>query len=132
MNKRVSKSQIDHYALKNSLEIMESENSASWETQTQVETSSSENNSLSNQWFTQKFDEFLPKIQAEWPDLAKHTIEATRGSLDDLVEIISMHSGKTSEGVVEQLEEILNAASDRTKEIAESLEPLKAIRRSFR
>ena len=103
---------------------MESENSASWETQTQVETPSPEKNSLSNQWFNQQFDELLPKIQEQWPDLAKQTIEATRGSIDDLVQIISLHSGKTSDGVIDQLEEIFNAASDRTKEIAESLEPL--------
>ena len=103
---------------------MESENSASWEKQAEVENPSTEKNTLSNQWFTQQFDELLPKIQAEWPDLAKQTIETTRGSLDDLVQIISAHSGKTSDGVVEQLEEILNTASDRTKEIAESLEPL--------
>ena len=103
---------------------MESENSASWETQAQVETPSGEKSSLSNLWFNQQFDELLPKIQEQWPDLAKQTIEATRGSIDDLVEIISLHSGKTSDGVVDQLEEIFNAASDRTKEIAESLEPL--------
>ena len=103
---------------------MESENSASWEAQTQVETPSHEKNSLSNQWFNQQFDELLPKIQEQWPDLAKQTIEATRGSIDDLVQIISLHSGKTSDGVIDQLEEIFNAASDRTKEIAESLEPL--------
>ena len=103
---------------------MESENSASWEQQAEVENPSTEKSSLSNQWFTQQFDELLPKIQDEWPDIAKQTIEATRGSLDDLVQIISAHSGKTSDGVVEQLEDILNAASDRTKEIAESLEPL--------
>jgi len=103
---------------------MESENSASWEKQAEVENPSTEKNTLSNQWFTQQFDELLPKIQAEWPDLAKQTIETTRGSLDDLVQIISAHSGKTSDGVVEQLEDILNTASDRTKEIAESLEPL--------
>ncbi len=103
---------------------MESENSASWEKQAEVENPSTEKNTLSNQWFTQQFDELLPKIQEEWPDLAKQTIEATRGSLDDLVQIIAAHSGKTSDGVVEQLEDILNTASDRTKEIAESLEPL--------
>ena len=103
---------------------MESENSASWEKQVEVDNPSTEKNTLSNQWFTQQFDELLPKIQEEWPDIAKQTIEATRGSLDDLVQIISAHSGKTSDGVVEQLEDILNTASDRTKEIAESLEPL--------
>ena len=103
---------------------MESENSASWETQAPVDTASSATANLSNQWFNEQFDDLLPRIQEQWPDLAKQTIEATRGSLDDLVEIISLHSGKTSEGVLEQLEDLLNVASDRTKEIAESLEPL--------
>ena len=104
---------------------MESENSASWETQAQVETTpSSENNNLSNQWFTQQFDELLPKIQEQWPDLAKQTLEATRGSLDEVVRVISEHSGKTSQGVHEQLEDLLHSASDRTRNLADSLEPL--------
>ena len=66
----------------------------------------------------------LPKIQEEWPELAKQTIEATRGSLDELVRVISSHSGKTSYGVLEQLEDLINSASDRTKTLAESFEPL--------
>ncbi len=66
----------------------------------------------------------LPRIQEEWPDLAKQTIESTRGSLDELVKVISLHSGKTSIGVIEQLEEILDSASDKTRDLAESLEPL--------
>ena len=56
--------------------------------------------------------------------MAKQTLEATRGSLDELVRVISIHSGKTSYGVKEQLEELFDSASDRTKDIAESLEPL--------
>ena len=66
----------------------------------------------------------LPRIQEEWPDLAKQTIEATRGSLDDLVQLLSLHSGKPSHGVIEKLEDFLDSASDRTKDLAESLEPL--------
>ena len=103
---------------------MESENSVSWGTQAQVESAPPEKQTISNKWFSQQFDELLPQIQEEWPDLAKQTIEATKGSLDDLVKIISLHSGKTSEGVLEQLEDVLNTANDRTQEIAESLEPL--------
>ncbi len=103
---------------------MESENSASCETQASAKSVSTENKSLSNQWFSEQFDDLLPRIQEEWPDLAKQTIETTRGSLDDLVKIISSHSGKTSEGVLEQLEDLLNSASNRTRDLAESLEPL--------
>ncbi len=103
---------------------MESENSPSCEAQASVETPTSEGKSLSSQWFNEQFDDLLPKIQEEWPDLAKQTIEATRGSLDELVKVISIHSGKTSSGVIEQLEDLLNTASDRTKSLAESLEPL--------
>ncbi len=103
---------------------MESQNSSAYESQASVDSQSSENKSLSNQWFVEQFDDLLPRIQEEWPDLAKQTIEATRGSLDELVKIISTHSGKTSEGVVEQLEDLLNSASNSTKHFAETLEPL--------
>ena len=76
------------------------------------------------QWFNEQFDSLLPKIQERWPDLAKQTLEATKGSLDDLINVISVHSGKNSFGVQEQLEEIFHSATDTTRGIAESLEPL--------
>ncbi len=103
---------------------MESENSASCETQAHDDIQSSEDQSLSNQWFSERFDDLLPKIQEEWPDLAKQTIEATQGSLDELIKVISLHSGKTSLRVIEQLEDLLDTASDHTKTFAENLEPL--------
>ncbi|WP_413678969.1 hypothetical protein [Prochlorococcus sp. MIT 0916] len=76
------------------------------------------------QWFNEQFDNLLPKIQERWPDLAKQTLEATKGSLDDLINVISVHSGKNTFGVQEQLEEIFHSASDTTRGLAESLEPL--------
>ena len=76
------------------------------------------------QWFNDHFDNLLPKIQERWPDLAKQTLEATKGSLEDLINVISVHSGNNSYGVQEQLEEILHSATDKTKGLAESLEPL--------
>ena len=76
------------------------------------------------QWFNEQFDNLLPKIQERWPDLAKQTLEATKGSLDDLINVISVHSGKNSFGVQEQLEEIFHSATDTTRGLAESLEPL--------
>ena len=103
---------------------MESEHSAFSEAQAPIDTEPREENNLSNQWLSERFDDLLPKIQEEWPELAKQTIEATRGSLDELVRVISSHSGKTSYGVLEQLEDLINSASDRTKTLAESFEPL--------
>ena len=76
------------------------------------------------QWFNEQFDNLLPKIQERWPDLAKQTLEATKGSLDDLINVISVHSGKNSFGVQEQLKEIFYSATDTTRGLAESLEPL--------
>ncbi len=66
----------------------------------------------------------MPKLQERWPDLAKQTLEATKGSLDDLINVISLHSGKNSFGVKEQLEELFHSASDTTRGLAQSLEPL--------
>ncbi len=103
---------------------MESANSASSEAPTTVEASPSAKHDFSDQSFSEKFDSLLPKIQERWPDLAKQTLEATRGSLDEVVRVISQHSGKTTYGVQEQLEELFNSASHRTKDIADSLEPL--------
>ncbi len=103
---------------------MESANSASGETQATVETATTNKKDLTDQWFSERFESLLPRIQENWPDLAKQTLEATRGSLDEVVRVISQHSGKTSYGVQEQLEELFNSASDRTKDLAESLEPL--------
>ena len=76
------------------------------------------------QWFNEQFDNLLPKIQERWPDLARQTLEATKGSLDELINVISIHSGKNRFGVKQQLEEIFHSATDTTRGLAESLEPL--------
>ena len=103
---------------------MESTNSSSCEPQEVVESGENSTPDLAEQWFSERFESLLPKIQERWPNLAKQTLEATRGSLDEVVRVISEHSGKTSQGVQEQLEDLFNTASDRTKNLADSLEPL--------
>jgi len=103
---------------------MESVNSSSYQSSNSVETEETIAEKSSDQWFTEQFDHLLPKIQERWPDLAKQTLEATKGSLDDLINVISIHSGKNSFGVKEQLEEIFHSATDTTRGLAESLEPL--------
>ncbi len=103
---------------------MESVNSSSPHPSNSVETEEVVAEKLSERWFSEQFDDLLPKIQERWPDMAKQTLEATRGSLDDLIRVIAHHSGKNSYGVIEQLEELFNSASDKTKSLSESLEPL--------
>ncbi len=103
---------------------MESANSAPGQAETTLETEAPSNQSLTEQWFSESFENLLPKIQDRWPDLAQQTLEATRGSLDEVIRVISQHSGKTPFGVQEQLEELLDSASAKTKDLANSLEPL--------
>ena len=103
---------------------MESRNSSSCEPQNVVQSEPDNDQNLSDQWFNERFDSLLPSIQERWPDLAQQTLEATRGSIDELIRIIAEHSGKTTQGVQEQLEDLFNSASDRTKDLADSLEPL--------
>ena len=103
---------------------MESVNSSPASSSNSVEAEKTIAEKSPEQWFNEQFDNLLPKIQERWPDLAKQTLEATKGSLDDLINVISVHSGKNSFGVQEQLEEIFQSATDTTRGIAESLEPL--------
>ena len=103
---------------------MESVNSSSSQSSNSVTTEEAIAEKSSEQWFNEQFDNLLPKIQERWPDLARQTIEATKGSLDDLIDVISEHSGKNSFGVKEQLEEVFHSATDTTRGLAESLEPL--------
>ena len=76
------------------------------------------------QLFRERFDSLLPTIQERWPDLAHHTLEATRGSVDELVRLIEANTGLTPQGVRDQLEELLNGAGDRSRDWADSLDPL--------
>ena len=103
---------------------MESVNSSSSQSSNSVDTEEVIAEKSSEQWFAEQFDNLLPKIQERWPDLARQTLEATKGSLDELINVISIHSGKNSFGVKEQLEEIVHSATDTTRGLAESLEPL--------
>ncbi len=103
---------------------MESVNSSSPTSSNSVEAEETIAEKFQDQWFNEQFDNILPKIQERWPELAKQTLEATKGSLDDLINVISVHSGKNSFGVQEQLEEIFHSATDTTRGLAESLQPL--------
>jgi ElaB/YqjD/DUF883 family membrane-anchored ribosome-binding protein len=74
--------------------------------------------------FRERFEQLLPTIQKEWPEVARHTLEATRGSLDHVVEVIARQSGHTGEGVKAQLLELLHGTGDQAHHLADSLKPL--------
>jgi ElaB/YqjD/DUF883 family membrane-anchored ribosome-binding protein len=74
--------------------------------------------------FRERFEALLPALQKEWPEVARHTLEATRGSFDHVVEVIAEQSGRTTTVVREQLLELLQLSGDRAQNLAESLRPL--------
>jgi DUF883 C-terminal glycine zipper region len=74
--------------------------------------------------FRERFEQLLPAIQKQWPQVAEHTLEATRGSLDKVVDVIAQHTGRTSEGVKAQLLDLVHATGDHAHHLADSLKPL--------
>lgn len=80
--------------------------------------------SASDHHFRERFDSLLPSIRRRWPDLAQHTLEATRGSMDEVVRLIEQNTGLTPQGVREQLEELMHSAGEGGRHLADSLDPL--------
>ena len=74
--------------------------------------------------FRERFEQLLPTIQKEWPQVAQHTLEATRGSLDKVVDVIARQTGRTSEGVKAQLMDLVHVTGDQAHHLADSLKPL--------
>ena len=81
-------------------------------------------NGSSDHHFRERFDSLLPSIRRRWPDLAQHTLEATRGSMDEVVRLIEQNTGLTPQGVREQLEELMHSAGESGRHLADSLDPL--------
>lgn len=74
--------------------------------------------------FRERFEALLPTIQRQWPEVARSTLEATRGSFDHAVEVISRQTGVTSAGVRRQLGELLQTTGEQAHHVADSLRPL--------
>ena len=74
--------------------------------------------------FRERFETLLPRIQKEWPEVARHTLEATRGSFDQVVEVIARQSGSTAVAVRRQLTDLLQVTTEQASQVAESLRPL--------
>jgi ElaB/YqjD/DUF883 family membrane-anchored ribosome-binding protein len=56
--------------------------------------------------------------------VARETLEATRGSFDDVVAVIAEQTGRTASGVQHQLGELLKVATDQTRHLADRIGPL--------
>ena len=74
--------------------------------------------------FRDRFESLLPEIQKLWPEVTHQALEATRGSFDEVVHLISSQSDRAASLVTAQLEDLLHQAGDRTRHLADNLDPL--------
>ena len=81
---------------------------------------------LSEKWLLEKIDSLIPLIKEKWPNIAQQTLEATKGSIDDLVEVIASHSGTSVTGIKSQLFEIIDSIRENNWEISEKIEPIES------
>ena len=63
----------------------------------------------SEKWLLEKIDSLIPLIREKWPTIAQQTLEAPKGSIEDLVEVIASHSGTSVIGIKSQLFEIIDS-----------------------
>ena len=81
---------------------------------------------ISEKWLLEKIDSLLPLIKEKWPTIAQQTLEATKGSIDDLVEVIASHSGISAIKIKSQLFEIIDSIRENNWEISEKIEPIES------
>ena len=81
---------------------------------------------ISEKWFLEKIDSLIPLIKEKWPTIAHQTLETTKGSIDDLVEVIAKHSGTSAIRIKHQLFEIIDSIRENNWEISEKIEPIES------
>ena len=81
---------------------------------------------ISEKWLLEKIDSLIPLIKEKWPTIAQQTLEAAQGSIDDLVEVISSHSGTSAIGIKRQLYEIIDSIREKNWEISDKIEPIES------
>ena len=81
---------------------------------------------ISEKWLLEKIDSLIPLIKEKWPTIAQQTLEATKGSIDDLVEVIASHSGISAIKIKSQLFEIIDSIRENNWEISEKIEPFES------
>ena len=81
---------------------------------------------ISEKWLLEKIDSLIPLIKEKWPNIAQQTLDATKWSTDDLVEVIASHSGTSAIGIKHQLFEIIDSIKENNWEISEKIEPIES------
>ena len=81
---------------------------------------------LSEKWLLEKIDSLIPLIKEKWPNIAQQALEATKGSIDDLVEVIASHSGTSAIRIKSQLFEIIDSIRENNWEISDKIEPIES------
>ena len=81
---------------------------------------------VSEKWLLEKIDSLIPLIKEKWPNIAQQTLEATKVSVDDLVEVIASHTGTSAIGIKRQLFEIIDSIRENNWEISERIEPIES------
>ena len=81
---------------------------------------------ISEKWLLEKIDSLIPLIKEKWPTIAQQTLEATKGSVDDLVEVIASHTGTSAIGIKRQLFEIIDLIRENKWEISDKIEPIES------
>jgi hypothetical protein len=74
--------------------------------------------------FRERFGDLLPRIQHEWPQVAQDALASTRGSLDEVVAVISDQTGRTAGAIREQLVGFMEVAGEQGRRLGDSLQPL--------
>ena len=64
---------------------------------------------IAEKWLLEKIDSLIPLIKEKWPTIAQQTLVATKGSIDDLVEVIASNTGTSAKNIKRQLFEIINS-----------------------
>ena len=77
-------------------------------------------------WLNEKIDSLIPLIKEKWPTLAQQTLEAAKGSIDELVEVIAGNTGTSAKRIKRQLFEIIDSIRENKWEISEKIEPLES------
>tara|TARA_B100000287_G_C20348993_1_gene668972 strand:- start:33 stop:491 length:459 start_codon:yes stop_codon:yes gene_type:complete len=85
-----------------------------------------EQEGITEKWLLEKIDSLLPLIQEKWPTIAQQTLEATKGSIDELVGVIATHTGTSTNGIKNQLFEIIDSIKENKWEISEKIEPIES------
>ena len=81
---------------------------------------------ISEKWLLEKIDSLIPLIKEKWPTIAQQTLVATKGSIDDLVEVIASNTGTSAKNIKRQLFEIINSIRENKWEISEKIEPIES------